>query len=155
MTAYTVHAISPSELDRVRSRGTDDHGNQPEPFISEGDEQLRCCLRLSQPGEALLLIAHAPLTIRRPFAEVGPVFVHSVPCRLRPPNEGLPAFVADAPRVLRPYTADGSLYYLGITVTAENDDLDAVLNEILMDPHVAEVHVRNLAAQCFILRVTR
>lgn len=154
VTAYTVHAIEPDELDRVR-RGLDDHGNLVEEFVSEGDDQLRCCLRLSQAGESLLVMAHAPLTSRRPWAEVGPVFVHALECRPRQHRAGLPEFIGDAPRVLRSYTAEGDLYYRGIRVTAAGENVDAVLSRLFDDPEVAQVHVRNLAAQCFILRVTR
>lgn len=155
MASYTVHAISSDELDRVRSRGGDDHGNQTEPFVSGCGHQLRCCLRLSRPGEALLLIAHAPLTTQRSWTDIGPVLVHAKPCRLRPLDAALPAFLVEGPRVLRPYTADGSLYHQGITITAVGDNLDALLTVLFTDPNVAEVHVRNLSAHCFILRVAR
>lgn len=155
VTAYTVHAIAPDELDRVRARGVDDHGNPVEPFVSGGDDQLRCCLRLSRAAESLLVMAHAPLASRRPWTEVGPVFVHTFTCRAPEPDAGLPEFVTQGPRVLRSYTAEGALHYPGIRVTAAGDDVGTAVSELLDDPDVAEVHVRNLAAQCFILRVTR
>lgn len=101
------------------------------------------------------MISHAPLTARRPWREVGPVFVHPEPCQGYDPASGLPAFLGRRSRVLRSYTADQKMHYAGNRVTHPEDDLDVVLRALLADPEVAEVHVRNLEAQCFIARVTR
>jgi hypothetical protein len=149
-----VHPISPTELDDVRSRRLDRFGNVPEEFASKGGDQIRCCLRHSEPGERLWVISHAPLTAARPWREVGPVFVHREPCQGYDSTQGLPAFINGKPRVLRSYTADQKMHYAGNRVTSSEDDLTAVLQTLLIDPHVAEVHIRNLEAQCFIARVT-
>ncbi|HEX5510789.1 MAG TPA: DUF1203 domain-containing protein [Actinomycetales bacterium] len=149
-----VHPIDAAELDDVRQQGVDRWGNRPEDFVSDGGDQLRCCLRLSQPGETLWVIAHAPLTAQRPWREVGPVFVHAAACGGYEPAQGLPGFIGATPRVLRSYTADGAMFYAGNRVTEPGDDLDAILKELLAEPAIAEVHVRNVEAQCFIARVT-
>ncbi|MVA75467.1 DUF1203 domain-containing protein [Auraticoccus sp. F435] len=150
-----VHPVSPAELGRVRRRGRDLWGNVPEPFVSRGGDQIRCCLRHSRRGELLWVVAHAPLTVRRPWREVGPVFVHPEPCAGYDPSRGLPDFIGRRPRVLRSYTALGAMHYPGNRVTGPGDDLGGVLRELLDDPRVAEVHLRNVEAQCFIARVTR
>ncbi|WP_157676945.1 DUF1203 domain-containing protein [Auraticoccus monumenti] len=149
-----VHPISPDLLADVRRRGLDHFGSVPEPFTSRGGDQLRCCLRHSDPDEDLWVISHAPLTARRPWREVGPVFVHPDRCDGYDPGRGLPDFLARKPRVLRSYTADQRMHYPGIRLTGAGDDLGEVLQTLLADPEVAEVHVRNVEAQCFITRVT-
>lgn len=149
-----VHPIEAKELDDIRTSGYDRFGNVPENFVSEGGDQLRCC-RLSEPTERLWLIGHAPLTVQRPWREVGPVFVHADRCEGYDPAAGLPAFVHGSPRVLRSYTAEQAMHYAGNRLTGSDDDLGAVLQELLADPRVAEVHLRNVQTQCFIARVTR
>lgn len=149
-----VHPISPEELADVRSRTRDQFDNVPEEFITRGGDQLRCCLRHSKPGERLWVISHAPLTARRPWREVGPVFVHPEPCQGYEPTTGLPGFIGRGPRVLRSYTADQKMHYAGNRVTRAEDDLELILRALLADPEVMEVHIRNLEAQCFLARVT-
>lgn len=153
-TELQVHPIGADELDDVRRRRLDRFGNVPEPFTTTGGDQLRCCLRPSRAGEELWVIGHAPLTARRPWREVGPVFVHAEPCDGYEPGGGLPEFIAQKPRVLRSYTPDQSMHYAGNRITEPGDDLGDVLRTLLADPEVAEVHVRNIGAQCFIARVT-
>lgn len=154
-TDFRVHPIAAAELDDIRRHHVDRFGNAPERFVSEGGDQLRCCLCLSRPGEQLWVIAHAPLTAQRPWREVGPVFVHSDHCEGYDPTVGLPDFVRGSSLVLRSYTADQAMHYAGNRLTGPDDDLTAVLHELLTDPEIAEVHLRNVGAQCFIARVNR
>lgn len=150
-----VHPIDPQDLAEIRRRGTDLFGHTPEERVSDGGNQLRCCLRYSRAGERLWLISHAPLTAPRPWREVGPVFVHPEPCGGYDAADGIPSFLGRRPRVLRCYTADQAMYYPGNRITRDGEDLERVLREIFSDPQVSEIHVRNLEAQCFIARVTR
>lgn len=154
-TGLTLHPIDPSDLEVIRRDHRDRFGHRVEEFVSHGDDQLRCCLRLSQDGERLWVIAHAPLTVLRPWREVGPVFVHAEPCRGYEPGSGFLRYLGTRPRVLRSYTADQAMYYARNCVTEAGDDLVQVLQGLFEDPAVAEVHLRNLEAQCFIARVTR
>lgn len=150
-----VHPISAVELDDVRRHRVDRFGNVPEPFTSTGGDQLRCCLRESRVEEKLWVIAHAPLTAQRPWREVGPVFVHADPCDGYDPARGLPAFFGHRPRVLRSYDAEQQMVYTGNRVARPADDLGDLLQTLLADSRIEEVHVRNLEAQCFLARVTR
>ena len=81
--------------------------------------------------------------------------MHSEPCEGYDPERGLPDFLGGKPRVLRSYTADQKMHYAGNAITGPEDDLSAVLQALLADPKIAEVHLRNVEAQCFIARVTR
>jgi Protein of unknown function (DUF1203) len=147
-------AIDPDELAEVRATGRDRQGHAAEPFTdTEGGCQCRCCLRLSAAGDALLLVSHAPLRAGRPWREAGPVFVHADDCG--GPDGRIPAWFDDAPRVLRGYDASGAMHYETNRVVEPGAGVAAALAEILADPAVAEVHVRNLLAQCFIARAVR
>lgn len=154
--AYALQPIDPADLASARHQGVDAHGNEVTPFVDRhGGEQLRCCLRRSAPGERLILVAHAPLGVHSPWREVGPVFVHADVCTARPELSEVPAWFNDADRVLRAYTSDGVMHHPGNRVVRAGDGVAAALGDILADPAVAEVHVRNLLAQCFIARAVR
>ncbi|WP_392543187.1 DUF1203 domain-containing protein [Oryzobacter telluris] len=156
MSAVVLVPIDPCDLAAIHRTGRDLHGHAAEPFTDAGGgSQLRCCLERSAPGERLLLVAHAPLGADRPWREVGPVFVHAGACP-RPHRPGaFPAWLDEAPRVLRAYGADGAMRYAANRVVEAGEGVEAALVGILEDPDVAEVHVRNLLAQCFITRATR
>lgn len=96
-----------------------------------------------------------PATTQRPWREVGPVFVHLEPCEGYDPGRGLPDFIRGGRRVLRSYTADQEMHYAGNRITGPDDDLDTILQALLADPQVAELHLRNVEAQCFNARATR
>src|SRR5436305_1454287 len=105
-STYAVVPIAPDVAAGLRIR--DDAGRAPRLVVDEGGgSPLRCCLRTSRPGEALLLASYAPL--RRwaaqsgvdagAYDEVGPVFIHAQPCT-DPAEDGYPGDLRGAPRVL-------------------------------------------------------
>lgn len=152
----TLHPIDPDQLAQVRRDRTDAFGNTAEGFSSDGGEQLRCCLRLADVGERLWVVGHAPLTVQRPWREVGPVFVHADPCPAHEPSRDFLTTLSGAPRVLRSYTAAQAMVYAANRLTTAQDDLADVVGRIFADhPEVTEVHVRNVLHQCFVVRVTR
>ncbi|MFX4270966.1 DUF1203 domain-containing protein [Propionibacteriaceae bacterium Y1685] len=157
MNTATLHAIDADELDEVRTTGSDRAGHRAEPLLdTNGGRQLRCCLGRSEPGETLLLISHAPLRQERPWREIGPVYVHADRCDGYDPATGVPGWLDDAPRVLRAYRADGSMQHPShrIVEPGQRGGVAAALSEMLREPEVVEVHVRNLREQCFIVRAT-
>jgi len=78
---FQITTLPPEALDRIRAQGYDDHGNRLRPTIdTEGGAPLRCCLRDSRPGERIMLLAWSPFHQASPYAEVGPVFIHTEPC---------------------------------------------------------------------------
>lgn len=156
MTTFRLRAIDPRELAEVRSTGRDLAGHVAEPFVDTGGgSQLRCCLRRSAPGERLLLVGHAPLAAERAWREVGPVFVHEAPCDGYDSTDSVPAWFDDEPRVVRAYDASGAMVYAVNRVVEAGSGVGAALDAVFDDPRVAEVHVRNLLAQCFVARAVR
>ena len=149
----TVHPLDPARLDAVRAAGVDEFGNPFTPFDASGDgEPLRCCLRFAREGEQIALISWAPFTEVSPWREVGPVYVHAEHCAGYD-EHALPGQLRRGPVLLRTYYADGSMDYEHNTVVGD-EDIEPVLDRLLAEPDVAQVHVRSLRPQCFLYAVT-
>jgi hypothetical protein len=157
LRAPTLHvsAIDPTRLDGIRSLGHDESGNPLAPFSAAGWEPLRCCLSLAPVGDSVMLISYSPFTVRSPWAETGPVFVHAGRCPGYRETDALPDDLRTGPRLLKTYDAEGCLDYADITVIGEGEDIEAPLLDLLSRPTVTTVHVRALGAQCFTYVVTR
>ncbi|WP_137994015.1 DUF1203 domain-containing protein [Streptomyces vilmorinianum] len=166
MTTYTVRAIEPAAL--VRLRVVDDAGRPCVPFTAaEAGDPLRCCLRGVEPGERIALVSYAPL--RRWAAETGagpgaydeqgPVFIHAEECG-GPAAGRTEAYPFDRPgalRVLRRYDAEGRIVggrLLEIPQEA-TAGFDKAFGEAFADPRVALVHVRAVEYGCFQFEVRR
>jgi hypothetical protein len=149
---YVVHAIDPRALDRIRSRKTDDFGN---PFVVRVDEDggspLRCCLRGSNAGERIALIAYRPSAAGGPYAEVGPVFVHHEACAGWE-VDGYPTAFTDRAQVFRAYDGAGRIVDARLVRPGEHDDTIAAL---LRDEQVARIDTRNVLYGCFMTTITR
>ncbi|WP_169952448.1 DUF1203 domain-containing protein [Microbispora sp. H11081] len=160
--SFEIRAIAPDVLDQLRK--IDDAGRSPRRIVEEeGGNPLRCCLRRSRPGEAVLLAAYAPLrrwaleTGADPgaYEEVGPVFVHAEPCegaQLKT-GPGYPAAMGGPRRVFRTYRADGSILDGHLVEAHRSEDpvaASALLDALLEDPQVALVHVRAVEFGCFL-----
>ena len=163
-TPFAVRAIPREVLAELRVR--DDAGNPPLVRVDEeGGAPLRCCLRPIQPGERAALVSYAPLrrwareTGADPGAydEVGPVFIHPEECEGLA-ETGYPAWLAGGRRMLRAYSADGTILGGRLyepTAGAGPWDAEAVLAEMFDDPQVALVHARALEFGCFTFEVRR
>ncbi len=169
--AFEIRAIAPDVLDQIRK--TDDAGRMPRRIVEEeGGSPLRCCLRRSRPGEAILLAAYAPLrrwaleTGADPgaYEEVGPVFVHEEPCEgplqgtEAETGPGYPAAMGGARRVFRTYRADGSILNGHLVEAHQSADplaASILLDTLLEDPETAVIHVRAVEFGCFMFEVRR
>jgi Protein of unknown function (DUF1203) len=154
MMRLSVQPIDPTRLSRVRTSGTDGHGNRLTHFPASGEgEPLRCCLRHAEPGEELALISYAPFERPSVWREVGPVYIHAERCDGYTPTGRLPEQLANGPRVLRTYRADQTMNYEHNTVVFDDADLEPIIKLLLAEPDVATVHVRTVAPQCFLYAV--
>lgn len=163
-TAYDARPIGPSALAELRV--TDDAGRACVPYSAdEGGDPLRCCLRLSVPGERIALVSYAPLrrwaaeTGAAPGAydEQGPVFVHAEECGGPAPSEAYPFARAEALRTVRRYDAAGRIVggRLLEIPAATSEGFDRAFAEAFADPAVALVHVRAVEYGCFHFEVRR
>jgi hypothetical protein len=159
-TASEIRAIEPSVCRALLD--LDDAGRRPAVTIdADGGSPLRCCLRPAAPGDAIALASYSPLrrwaleTGANPGAydEVGPVFIHVEPCPGVAPST-LPAGLFESRRVLRSYSADGTI--LGGRLVEPFESADDALEEIFRtSTEVALVHVRALEFGCFLLEARR
>ena len=156
---FTVHPIDPTVVAQLQV--LDDAGRVPEVVVEiDGGSPLRCCLRLSRPGERVVLASYAPLrrwateTGANPGAydEVGPVFLHAEPCD-GTTDAGWPAELRGLPRVLRGYDAGGRI--VDGRVVEEGEAPEPRLDDLLADDRIAFVHARALLAGCFTFAITR
>lgn len=149
-----IRPIDPTELARIRSTGTGAGGVPNEPVTLPAGQQLRCCLHRSRAEEGVLLISYAPLAAERPWREAGPVFIHADPCP-EPFDGDLPAWLDEGTRVLRAYDAEGTMLYAHNRIVPAGAGVRAALAEQFGAAEVAEVHLRNEVAQCYIARAVR
>jgi hypothetical protein len=159
-STYEIRAISPETTAALRVR--DDAGRSPQVVnVHDGGNPLRCCLRLSRPNEPVMLVSFAPL--RRwadetavdpgPYDELGPVFVHAKECDGYVSDRLPTELMRGSRRVFRAYSALGTI--LAGRLVEVDDDPDQVLEEMLMDPTIAFVHVRALEFGCFTFEARR
>lgn len=157
--ACPVRAIDPAVVADLRV--VDDAGHSPRELVDDsGGSPLRCCLRLSRPGERVLLASYAPL--RRwaaatgadpgPYDEVGPVYLHANRCA-GPVDEGYPDAMRDWPRMFRAYDRNGHI--LGGRLKENGQAPEPLLDELFRDPAVAVVHARALEHGCFTFAIER
>ena len=145
---FLVQAIPPEYLDRVRAAGRDEAGNElPVRVEADGGHPLRCCLRDSRAGERVLLMAYTPPGTTGPYAERGPVFVHAEPCAGYAEVNAYPSGLAHRRQVVRAYDERGDMGHSALVDDGEHARV--VVADMLAQPDVAIVHVRNVTAGCY------
>jgi hypothetical protein len=158
-TRNEIAAIDPAVVANLLQ--FDDAGRPPRILTHDnGGSPLRCCLRLSRPGEQIALVSYAPL--RRwakqydvdpgAYDETGPIFLHTEPCG-GPIDSGYPAELRGSERMMRAYSTDGRI--LRGEIVEPNGDFEGVIDRLLADPDVAVVHARAIDFGCFTFEVRR
>ena len=147
---FLVTAIPAAELDRIRSRGVDDLGNELRPQRADGGEPLRCCLREATAGEDLLLIGYRPSPLGGPYAEIGPVFVHADRCAGYAEPDAYPKGFRDRTLVFRSYGPDGRIV-AGEVVAGAN--AEPAIERLLSRPDVARIDGRSVTYGCYLFRI--
>jgi hypothetical protein len=150
---FTIHALPDSVLDDVRSSGIDVSGNRVEQVAAEGGEPLRCCLRDATAGESLILFGYAPDIPASPYREVGAVFAHAGRCNGPAAADEYPAGWLGRPQVLRAYDARGRIH--PSTQVHDGSDPVRLIDEMLADLDIEQIHSRNVAYGCYMFKVVR
>lgn len=154
-THPVVLPLEPARLADLRARRVDHGGHPVEPFTdTEGGWPLRCCLRDSQVGERIAIVAWRPFTWTGPYAEMGPVVVHADECDGYPDSAVPPQF-EDRRQLVRPYTADRRIAYDHVRIVEEHESLSGALDDVFAHPEVECALVRNVLAGCLSFRVVR
>ena len=153
-STFTVRAIPTAILERVRQRGTDDHGNPVRMIVDEeGGSPLRCCLSESMPGEQVALFAYSPFREKSAYAEVGAVFAHANRCRGYPADGGYPDAFRHRRQIFRAYGPTGDI--VGATLVEPGGDVEETIARFLSDPAVEFIHTRNVLYGCYMLEIRR
>ena len=149
---FRALALPPARLDHIRQTGTDDGGNHPlRKVTAEGGEPVRCCLRIANPGEELLLIAYRPFDCPGPYAETGPVFIHVERCEGYRESTQYPEQFRGRPQVFRCYDAAGNI--VGGCLLNATDEPEVVIAELFSEPGVERIHTRNVIYGCYMLEI--
>ena len=145
----------PSELARDYWAGGPDANWQP-PLrrLAEGQANpCRHCLQLIAEGDEKLVLSYRPFEHSQPYAETGPIFLHTHECN-RYEGGQLPAwFRYLTPAIIRGYGHDNWIRYETGYVVA-GGDLTSTCQKILSNTEIAYVHVRS-KFNCFQCRVDR
>jgi hypothetical protein len=150
---FHVSALPTAVLESVRESHRDASGSPVEYVGADGGEPLRCCLRDAVARERLILFGYEPDIPASPYREVGPVFAHADPCAGPVADDEYPEGWVGRPQVLRAYDARGWIH--PSTRVHDGSDPVRVIDEMLANPEVAQLHSRNVAYGCYMFKVTR
>ena len=135
---------------------TDAYGLKPERMISDGPgHPCRHCLANIEAGEQLLVFAYRPFPALQPYAETGPVFLHSSPCRSYVAEEVVPSVLSGSRDfIVRGYGDNDRIVYGTGAVTLASD-IPAYAATLLERPDIAYVHVRSARNNCYQCRIDK
>jgi hypothetical protein len=149
-----IEAMPSEYAERIRTSLRDDYGNALTPTLDEsGGSPCRHCLRLSSPGERMLLLSYRPFRGPVPYQEVGPVFLHADGCQRFARTRGFPTDFALRPLILRPYDENDNIH--DSQRYADVGEAEAVASDLLANPTVAYVHARSRTRGCYMFRIER
>ncbi|KMO44090.1 hypothetical protein VQ03_04860 [Methylobacterium tarhaniae] len=157
MTAFRCIPIATETAERFRATGMDDRGNPIRRVVATpgGGFPCRHCLRLAEPGEAMLLGSYdlpKPLGI---YWTPSPIFLHEARCPRAEALDAVAPIVRANPLVsVRAYDdLHQCLYDLGHACAGA--EVDAPLARALDDPRTAFVNIHTARPGCLLVRVER
>ncbi len=99
-------------------------------------------------GELCLLFGYEPpLPAPSPYREIGAVYTHAESCEGWSGKSHYPPEWLGRHQALRAYDERGWIH--PSTTVHDGDDLPGAISDLLANPEVVEVHVRNIAYGCF------
>ena len=157
MNPFHCIAIDTGTAERFRRTGQDDSSNQVRRMVATQGGAFPCrhCLRLAEPGQAVLLGSY---NLKRPqgiYWTPSPIFVHEAPCpRAEAENEVAPIVRANALVSVRAYdAADQCLYDLGEVCAGH--DVQGPLGRALGDTRTSFVNIHTARPGCLLSLVER
>ena len=148
-------ALPTDAVRRLQNGGTDAYDHAPDRRVSDGNGvPCRHCLENIKAGDPYLVVAYCPFETLQPYAETGPIFLHSETCTRAQPGDALPPILSSRSYILRGYDAAEEIIY-GTGAVVPTDDLNTRAEDLLADDHVAFVHVRSASNNCYQCRIDR
>lgn len=156
MSELNFVALATETAEAYRAGAPDANGQPPERHISDGTGvPCRHCLGEVAAGEPFLILAHRPFPAPQPYAETGPIFLHTGPCARHRAADGIPPMILGWERVLlRGYGADERIVY-GTGQIVPTREIGEVAAALLGRPDVGYVHVRSVSNNCYVCRIDR
>lgn len=148
---FSVSPLPTDVATRIRARLVDDFGNH---LVARPSDPAPCrhCLRITRPGEELIVFAYQPFTSGGPYAEVGPIFVHAENCPAYADRDKFPADFINRVLTMRAYNAQGTIETAALS---EAGKPEATIERLLSNERVSFIHVRNPAWGCYDFRIDR
>ena len=149
-----VRGIPSEHADGIRKGGPDANGQPAMVRVAQGmSNPCRHCLQLIDEGDDKLVLSYRPFGHAQPYAESGPIFLHSRACP-RYESDSLPLWFAYLqPAIVRGYGYDDWIRYETGNVVPGGELTDEC-RKILANEEVAYVHIRS-KFNCFQCRVER
>ncbi len=111
----------------------------------------RHCLRWASPGEELVLFPYPSIPLGRPYAEIGPIFVHVQPCASYAASDQYPADFRQG-RVLRAYNAAEEMI---AAEAVQREEPETVIEKLFANPETAFLQARSADRGCFTFAIAR
>jgi uncharacterized protein DUF1203 len=129
------------------------YGHPAHVEIATGYGPCRSCLCTFREGqERRILFTYNPFDGLDSYPSPGPIFIHEEPCAPFSPEEEFPAALRHIPLVLEGFGPNRSLI---AEERFQDGQLEQRAEQILRNPQVSYIHVRNGEAGCFIARIER
>src|SRR6267154_5223096 len=154
MSEFRMVAISSELANKVReTKLSPGYGHPVTAKVATGYGPCRHCLRPFVVGEDVrMLFTLNPFEGVAPIPQPGPVFIHEAECERYEETAGYPAELLPFGVVLDGYDAE-QMVRRRETVT--DGSQEATLQEMMCDPLIRYVMLRDAKAGCFDLRVER
>jgi hypothetical protein len=151
-----ITALPSDKVRALRSGAPDAYGCPPEVTVSDGPgNPCRHCLRFVRKGRPMLVLAHRPFPALQPYAETGPIFLHSRGCERAAETDVLPElFGRTAAYIVRGYDAGDRIIY-GTGAVVPTADIPGRAAELLARGDVAYLHMRSAKNNCYQCRIER
>lgn len=149
--SFSISAIPTDVVARIRTSLVDDFGNQ---LVARPVDSAPCrhCLRITEPGEQLIVFAYQPFSGAGPYAEVGPVFVHAAACEAYAQRGTFPEDFRQRILTMRGYNTEGTIETAELS---EAGNPEGTIERLFSNKRVQFIHVRNPAWGCYDFRIDR
>jgi len=156
MTALKIIAMPTEEARHFQRGGLDANNQKPEVHTAHGSSNpCRHCQKPIEKGADMLVLAYRPFDELQPYAELGPVFLHSRECERHAPDAGLPEMFGHWDRVIvRGYSKDHRIQYMAAEVVPVAK-IEERCEALLENNAVEYLHIRTARYNCYQCRVER
>jgi len=157
MKKFKVVPIEDPLAMAVRLNAKDEFGNTLVSVITNGKGPCRQCLQPFVPGkDERILFAYQPIKSKNPYAEVGPVYIHTHSCTSYSNVHVFPDEIKsdrkNFPLTLRCYNDEEKMVHAELV---GDRDVDEVIDRLFENLKIEFIHARNAEYGCFIAKIER